>query len=130
MPTSAPGELAQQPKSDVDLSPESIARTDPAMLKLLQDREHLSNDIELTRQRFGYGDAHPEIALKKVQLEQLDRHIARYAADYRSLQAEIKLQVAPLHAFSFRTGQFPAYRPKRDAGEERQHSLLREPVRV
>jgi predicted dehydrogenase len=35
-----------------------------------------------------------------------------------------------LYAPAFRAGQFPAYRPERDAGEERQHPLLREPVRV
>jgi predicted dehydrogenase len=34
------------------------------------------------------------------------------------------------YAPSFRAGQFPAYRPNGQAGEERQHSLLREPVWV
>jgi len=34
------------------------------------------------------------------------------------------------HAVSFRAGQFPAYRANGNPGEGRQHSLLRQPVRV
>jgi Mrp family chromosome partitioning ATPase len=74
------------------------------MAQLLADRGRLTDAIEQAKQRFGYGEAHPEVAEKRRQLRNLDERIDRYATDYRELQAEIRRQVQPLSAATVAAG--------------------------
>jgi len=101
-PTTQPqeGAAAAPANQPPELSLDQIARTDPTMSKLLQDRAGLQEAIDLTRQRYGYGDAHPEIAVRKTQLDGLNQRITKYASDYRDLQAEIRVQVDPMKTAS------------------------------